>query len=708
MRRLTVVILLLVLTLAAFGNRRRQNDWTGGPGHTEPDSAWGTTFYISSNINFYYFEQLWLAFSPNLSPTQQHIGDVNGAYYVKAGYIDMDSYMDVVVSSSDASIFVWFKNLGNGEFDPTPRSIVPNQWAAFNIVDLNDDGYGDIIIGIDTPGPAHLSWLENDGDGNFTEHVVDPDFPQVDLPVAVDFDRDNDLDLFAGAYQSSPLRWYENLGDETFDIHTLVPSGHYGGENIGLTTGDFNGDGWTDVAFSCRWNGEVAWWEYMEDWTDPTLAFTEHVLYTGMTEAYTCEAFDMDWDQDPDLVTSSRNGRIDWFENDGEGNFTDHNITSSYTDCREVYPIDADYDGDIDILGATETGDSLDWWENDGGMNFTQRSWTTSYNGAHGVRTGDITDTKAPIAISTARIQDTVDWWAITDGFRDHGTLDSVILECEFENPDWLFCQWEGYEETGTDIAFYVRGGNDVDELLASSWNGPFYSQFDVGDQIGDGTRYLQYRVEMTSSDSDLSPSLYQVDVYYLDGDLAADSVDVEAETHDEGVLVNWAAADGFSAFDILRASAVNADHREMYVKLNDLPLPAASLGRYLDYDVEAGRGYAYMIRAVDGEGSVSEYGPAIAVAGGNGELNRLVLEQSHPNPTTGLAVIAFNLPTEGPVELAVYDLAGRRVTTLVSGVLTAGRHEAGFDASSLTAGVYLYRLTAEEGTLTRRLVVSR
>jgi len=708
MRRITVVILVLVLALAAFGNRRRQNDWTGGPGETEPDSVWGTTFYSSTSINFYYFEQLWLAFSPNLTPAQEHIGDVNGAYYVKAGYIDMDSYMDVVVSSSDASIFVWFKNLGDGVFDSTPRSILPNQWAAFNIVDLNDDGYGDIIIGIDTPGPAHLSWLENDGDGNFTEHVVDSDFPQVDLPVAVDFDRDSDLDLFAGAYQSSPLRWYENLGDETFDIHTLVPSGHYGAENIGLTTGDFDGDGWTDVAFGCRGNGEVVWWEYMEDWTDPTLAFTEHVIYTGMTEAYTCVAFDMDWDHDPDLVTSSRNGRIDWFENDGTGTFTDHPITSSYSDCREVYPIDADYDGDIDILGATETGDSLDWWENDGGMNFTQRSWTTSYNGAHGVRTGDITDTKAPIAISTARIEDTVDWWAITEGFRDQGTLDSAILECEFENPDWLTFIWAGFEETGTDIAFYIRGGNDVAELLASSWSGPFYSQFDVGDQIGDGTRFFQYRVEMTSNNPDVSPSLYIVDVYYTDGDVAADSVAVEAETHEEGVLVSWTTEGGFSSFDILRTSVGDADHRGLYVKLNELPLPAAGLCRYLDNEVEAGRSYAYLIRAVDDEGLVSEYGPAVAVAGKDGELNRFTLEQSHPNPSTGSAVIAFSLPAEGPVELAVYDLAGRRVTTLVSGELAAGRHEVILDATTLTTGVYLYRLTAEEGTLTRRMVVSR
>jgi hypothetical protein len=708
MRRIAVVILMLVLAPAAFGNRRSQNDWTGGPNDTEPDSEWGDTFYTSDSINFYYFEQLWLSFSPSLSPVQNSIGSVNGAYYVKAGYVDIDSYMDVVVSSSDQSIFVWFKNLGDGVFDPTPRSIVPNQWAAFNIVDLNEDGYGDIIIGIDNPGPAHLSWLENDGDGNFTEHVVDPNFTQVDLPVAVDFDKDRDLDLFAGAYQSSPLRWYENQGDETFDIHTLVPSGHYGAENIGITTGDFDGDDWIDVAFSCRGNGEVVWWEYQEDWTDPTLAFTEHVIYTGMTEAYTCVAFDMDWDRDPDLVTSSRNGRIDWFENDGAGNFTNINITNGYSGCREVYPIDADYDGDIDILGATESGDTLDWWENDGDMNFTQRSWATGYDGAHGVRTGDITDTKAPIAISTARIDDSIDWWEITEGFRSIGTLDSAILENEFENPDWRNLTWTGYEEPDTDIAFYVRGGSDVTELLGASWSGPFYNYFDVGEQIGDGNRYFQYRVELTSSDPDASPSLYQVNVYYADGDIGVDSLVVDAETHDSGVLVSWTTAGDVSSFDLLRAPAEDVDHHERYVKLNELPLPASPLSRYLDNDAEAGEAYAYLVRAVDDEGVAGEYGPAVAVAGGGLASGRLVLEQNHPNPATGLTTIALNLPSDGPVELAVYDLSGRRVTTLVSGEMTAGRHEVEFDAAVLPAGVYFYRLVTEKDALMRRMVVAR
>jgi hypothetical protein len=84
-------------------------------------------------------------------------------------------------------------------------------------------------------------------------------------------------------------------------------------------------------------------------------------------------------------------------------------------------------------------------------------------------------------------------------------------------------------------------------------------------------------------------------------------------------------------------------------------------------------------------------------------------LSQSYPNPTTGLARIEFSLTEAAPVELAVYDLAGRRVALLSEGTRAVGRHAVGWDASEAAPGVYLYRLTVDGETVaTRRLVVTR
>lgn len=83
-------------------------------------------------------------------------------------------------------------------------------------------------------------------------------------------------------------------------------------------------------------------------------------------------------------------------------------------------------------------------------------------------------------------------------------------------------------------------------------------------------------------------------------------------------------------------------------------------------------------------------------------------LEANFPNPFARTTEIRFGLETTGAARLAIYDLMGREVATLVDGVLPAGAHTAHFEADGLAAGVYLYRLTAGERTTARRLVVMR
>jgi PKD repeat protein len=70
-------------------------------------------------------------------------------------------------------------------------------------------------------------------------------------------------------------------------------------------------------------------------------------------------------------------------------------------------------------------------------------------------------------------------------------------------------------------------------------------------------------------------------------------------------------------------------------------------------------------------------------------------LEQNVPNPFNPRTTIAFTLAADGNVRLDVFDVTGRRVTTLVDGVKSAGRHAVDFEASSFSSGIYFYRLIA-------------
>lgn len=80
------------------------------------------------------------------------------------------------------------------------------------------------------------------------------------------------------------------------------------------------------------------------------------------------------------------------------------------------------------------------------------------------------------------------------------------------------------------------------------------------------------------------------------------------------------------------------------------------------------------------------------------------------PNPFESATRISFVLPAEDHVSLAVYDVTGRKVSSLVSGVVGAGLHTASWDGTdgsgrSVAAGTYFVRFDSGTGSETRRVM---
>jgi parallel beta-helix repeat protein len=78
------------------------------------------------------------------------------------------------------------------------------------------------------------------------------------------------------------------------------------------------------------------------------------------------------------------------------------------------------------------------------------------------------------------------------------------------------------------------------------------------------------------------------------------------------------------------------------------------------------------------------------------------------PNPFNPLTTISYRLPEDTPVELTIYDAAGRLVETLVNGHRRAGSHEATFDATALSSGLYLCRIEAGDFTSVKKMMLMK
>ena len=81
-------------------------------------------------------------------------------------------------------------------------------------------------------------------------------------------------------------------------------------------------------------------------------------------------------------------------------------------------------------------------------------------------------------------------------------------------------------------------------------------------------------------------------------------------------------------------------------------------------------------------------------------------LSQNYPNPFRSATVIGYAVPQTSDVTLDVFDLLGRKVTTLVEGRVSAGNHWVPFNALSLSAGVYVYQLKADGVVQTRQMTL--
>ena len=82
------------------------------------------------------------------------------------------------------------------------------------------------------------------------------------------------------------------------------------------------------------------------------------------------------------------------------------------------------------------------------------------------------------------------------------------------------------------------------------------------------------------------------------------------------------------------------------------------------------------------------------------------VLAQTYPNPFNPSTTVVFEVPETVNVDVSAYDVSGRMVRTLRSGVVSAGTHSVTFEAGDLPSGVYIIVMQTPHGSLTRKAML--
>ena len=492
----------------------------------------------------------------------------DGARSVYAADMDGDGDVDVLSASEEDDKIAWYENNGSETFTAhiiiTPNLLEPKSVYA---ADVDGDGDMDVLSAASSWWPAvNIAWYENDGSEAFTAHTITTTADGAYSVYAADMDGDGDMDVLSASENDDKIAWYENDGNGAFTAHTITTTSY---NAYSVYAADMDGDGDMDVLSASAGDDKIAWYEnttpppitqniilltpqnntgeanltptftwhsegqgtlqhmlYID--TDPnpfdggtvydastaqsfTLAdpliagtlyywgvevtddngsqqsvvytFTplnssqggqfgvQQIISTNANGAKSVYAADMDWDGDMDVLSASEeDDKIAWYENNGSGSFTAHTITTTADGAHSVYAADVDGDGDMDVLSASYFDDKIAWYENDGSEIFISHTITTNADGARSVYAADVDGDGDMDVLSASYLANKIAWYE-NDGneaFTAHTittTADnaySVYAADVDGDGDMDVLSASSFEWSGVKIAWYENNGNEV------------------------------------------------------------------------------------------------------------------------------------------------------------------------------------------------------------------------------------------------------
>ena len=263
--------------------------------------------------------------------------------------------------------------------------------------------------------------------------------------------------------------------------------------------------------------------------------------------------------------------------------------------------------------------------------------------------------------------------WAIIN------TFDS--LKAQFKRKDWSMAQL-----TAADLGHYVADSHM-----------PLHITYNYNGQLS-GQSGIHSRYESTMI------GRFQNDIQYS-GDTAAYVSDVP------GFVFSYIYGNHTYVDSVLNADkaaalfAGNTNSDAYYQKLWDLTG---------NFTIRLFKNASYRLACLIYTAWVNAGSPSMSVSllnGANGVPEDFNLYQNYPNPFNPSTVIMYNLPQSGTVKIEVYDITGKKLSTLINQFESAGEHSVSLNINNIrngdfSSGIYFYKITAGRYSSIKKMVL--
>ena len=105
---------------------------------------------------------------------------------------------------------------------------------------------------------------------------------------------------------------------------------------------------------------------------------------------------------------------------------------------------------------------------------------------------------------------------------------------------------------------------------------------------------------------------------------------------------------------------------------------------------------------------NVSYLGTVGITQNGTNIPDNFALHQNFPNPFNPVTKISFDIPVPSNVRLAIYDISGREVSTLIDEFKTAGYYTVSFTGNDISSGMYFYTLVSDNTVITKKMLLMK